>query len=120
MYNARDRITRGMLKTEVVLPTGNIQVCDMKMPKETPFYVSTEERRLAKEQRANRKKLMKEHRMKAREEKKAERDFAERQNVEGQEYDMPEVKAEYVFDKESAFSEEEKVQLANEMCGVKA
>ncbi len=119
MYNARDRITRGMLKKDVVLPSGNIQVCDMKMSKETPFYVSTEERRLAKEQRDNRKKLTKERRAKAREEKKIEREMLEKQFT-VEDYVSPNLAVEYVFDKEDIFTEEEKTQLAQEMCGTKA
>ena len=119
MYNARERVTRGMLKTEVVLPSGNIQVCDMKMPKETPFYVSTEERRLAKEQRNNRKKLAKERRAKAREEKKVEREMIEKQFT-VEDYVSPNLAVEYVFDKEENFTDDEKKKIAQEMCGIKA
>lgn len=119
MYNARDRITKGMLKTETVLPTGKVQVCDMKMPKDTGVYVSTAERAEAKRQRENRKKLAQEGKAKARCDKQVERDFLEAQ-ASVLEYVAPTTEAVYDFDKESAFTEEEKIELAQEMCGIKA
>ena len=117
MYNARERITRGMLKTAAVLPTGNIQICDMKAPKEVPFYVSTAERAAAKQQRENRKKLSQERRAKARSDKQIERAFNQN-NFEVTDYVAETVEAEYEFDKDVVFTEEEKQKLAAEMCAI--
>ncbi len=113
MYNARERITKGMIKEAPELPSGSVTVYSMKAPKDVePFYVSTAERQAAKRSREDRKKLISERRMKAREDKQTEHDFAYNNIV--AEPKKIETKVQEEVDEKDVFTLQEHLDLAQE------
>ena len=65
-------------KTDAILkPSGSVTAWSKKEAKGTEFYVSAEQRRLAKQKRDNRKKMINERRTKARTDKQSSRACAD-------------------------------------------
>ena len=111
MYNARERVTRGIIKTTETLEVAMPVVYEYKAGKEVAEYIGTEQRMAAKKARADKKEKVERRIAKSRAEKMTER-YAFVEDVE-----FAPVQAEYeeIDTKEEDWKESEKLAIASEL-----